>query len=50
MCEKFHQIENFQGQIFSPVIDYDNGTISYPPKVSCAWYIQIQPESIITLR
>jgi hypothetical protein len=49
-CDKINLIESSAGQILSPSRDYGNGNISYPSRVNCAWYIKIQPGSVITLR
>ncbi|KAI9561507.1 hypothetical protein GHT06_012465 [Daphnia sinensis] len=48
-CEKINLIESSAGQIFSPLRHYGNGNVSYPSRVNCAWYIKIQPGSVITL-
>ncbi|XP_046441338.1 low-density lipoprotein receptor-related protein 12-like isoform X2 [Daphnia pulex] len=48
-CDKINLIESSAGQILSPSRDYGNGNISYPSRVNCAWYIKIQPGSVITL-
>lgn len=48
-CDKINLIESSAGQIFSPLRHYGNGNISYPSRVNCAWYIKIQPGSVITL-
>lgn len=49
-CDKINLVESSTGQIISPTRDYGFGNISYPARLSCAWYIKIQPGSIVTLR